>query len=87
MGELDALVQQHPHDERLRARQMLSLYHAGRQADALDAYRAAYEALTDGLGIEPSAELRSLRPRSCATTSPPRRRRRSRRCRPTCAGA
>ena len=60
VGELEALVQQHPHDERLRARQMLALYHAGRQADALDAYRAAYEALTDGLGIEPSAELRSL---------------------------
>ena len=60
VGELDALVQQHPHDERLRARQMLALYHAGRQADALDAYRAAYEALTDGLGIEPSADLRSL---------------------------
>ena len=60
VGELEALVQQHPHDERLRGRQMLALYHAGRQADALDAYRAAYEALTDGLGIEPSAELRSL---------------------------
>ena len=60
VGELEALVQQHPHDERLRARQMLALYRAGRQADALDAYRAAYEALADGLGIEPSAELRSL---------------------------
>jgi DNA-binding SARP family transcriptional activator len=60
VGELEALVQQHPYDERLRGRQMLALYHAGRQADALDAYRAAYEALADGLGIEPSPELRSL---------------------------
>jgi DNA-binding SARP family transcriptional activator len=60
VGELEALVQQHPYDERLCGRQMLALYHAGCQADALDAYRAAYEALADGLGIEPSPELRSL---------------------------
>ena len=39
---------------------MLALYRAGRQADALAAYRSAYEALVDGLGIEPSPELRAL---------------------------
>jgi DNA-binding SARP family transcriptional activator len=60
VGELEALVRQHPHDERLRGLQMLALYRAGRQADALDAYRAAYEALAEGLGIEPSPELRAL---------------------------
>ena len=59
-GELEALVRQHPLRERLRGQQMLALYRAGRQADALEAYRAAYEALVDGLGIEPSPELRAL---------------------------
>ncbi len=46
--------------ERLRAQQMLALYRAGRQADALAAYRSAYQELVDGLGIEPSPELRAL---------------------------
>ena len=38
---------------------MLALYRAGRQADALAAYREARDAL-DELGLEPSAELRAL---------------------------
>jgi DNA-binding SARP family transcriptional activator len=59
-GELEALVHQHPLRERLRGQLMLALYGAGRQADALGAYRAAREALVDGLGIEPSPELRAL---------------------------
>src|SRR6185295_18981838 len=60
VGELDALVREHPLRERLRGQQMLALYRAGRQADALEAYRLTYEALVDGLGIEPSPELREL---------------------------
>jgi DNA-binding SARP family transcriptional activator len=60
VGELDALVQQHPLRERLRGQQMLALYRTGRQADALGSYRSAYHALVDGLGIEPSPELRAL---------------------------
>ncbi|HVH00234.1 MAG TPA: BTAD domain-containing putative transcriptional regulator, partial [Miltoncostaeaceae bacterium] len=59
-AELDALVTDHPHRERLRAQQMLALYRSGRQADALAAYRAAREALVEGLGIEPGEELRAL---------------------------
>src|SRR3954464_5994252 len=59
-GELEALVREHPLRERLRGQQMLALYRCGRQADALEAYRGAYEALVDGLGIEPSPELRAL---------------------------
>ena len=53
-------MRQHPLRERLRGQQMLALYRAGRQADALEAYRSAYPALVDGLGIEPSPELRAL---------------------------
>jgi DNA-binding SARP family transcriptional activator len=60
VGELEALVQEHPLRERLRGQQMLALYRAGRQVEALGAYRGAYEALADGLGIEPSPELRRL---------------------------
>ena len=59
-GELEALVRQHPLRERLRSQLMLALYHAGRQADALAAYRSAHRALVDGLGIEPSPQLRAL---------------------------
>ncbi len=61
-GELEALVAAHPHRERLRAQQMLALYRAGRQTDALAAYRDARAAL-DELGLEPSGELRSLEQR------------------------
>jgi len=59
-GELEALVREHPFRERLRGQLMLSFYRAGRQADALAAYRAARRALVDGLGIEPSRDLRDL---------------------------
>jgi class 3 adenylate cyclase/tetratricopeptide (TPR) repeat protein len=39
---------------------MLALYRAGRQAEALEAYRAAHRVLMDELGLEPSDELRAL---------------------------
>jgi DNA-binding SARP family transcriptional activator len=60
IGELEALVQAHPGRERLRGQLMLALYRSGRQAEALDAYRAARTALADELGIEPSRALRDL---------------------------
>jgi ABC-type transport system substrate-binding protein/DNA-binding SARP family transcriptional activator/DNA-binding beta-propeller fold protein YncE len=59
IGELDALVVQAPLRERLRAQRMLALYRSGRQADALEAYRHAREALVE-LGIEPGEELHAL---------------------------
>lgn len=59
-GELEALVQEHPLRERLRAHLMLALYRSGRQAEALEAYAGARRVLTDELGLEPSAELREL---------------------------
>lgn len=58
--ELEALVVEQPHRERLRAQLMTALYRCGRQADALDAYRDARHALVDELGIEPGAALQEL---------------------------
>jgi DNA-binding SARP family transcriptional activator len=60
VGELEGLVGQHPHRERLRGQLMLALHRSGRQAEALDAYRTARAALVDELGIEPGRELRRL---------------------------
>ena len=60
VGELEALADEHPYRERLRGQLMLALYRSGRQADALDVYRAARRALDDDLGLEPGPELREL---------------------------
>ena len=60
LGELQVLVREHPLRERLRAQQMLTLYRADRQADALDAYQQARHDLIDELGIEPSESLQRL---------------------------
>ena len=58
--ELEQLVAAHPLRESLRASQMLALYRAGRQAEALRAYTAARDVLGEELGIEPGPELRAL---------------------------
>src|SRR5881227_2649572 len=60
LGELNLLVREHPLRERLRAQQMLALYRADRQADALEAYAEARQTLVDDLGIEPSEALQRL---------------------------
>ena len=60
VGELSALVREHPYRERLRADLMLALYRSGRQAEALEAYRVARRALVDELGIDPSPALAQL---------------------------
>jgi DNA-binding SARP family transcriptional activator len=60
VGELEALVAEHPLRERLRRCLMTALYRSGRQAEALDVYRNARRVLVDGLGIEPSASLHEL---------------------------
>jgi DNA-binding SARP family transcriptional activator/streptogramin lyase len=58
--ELETLVAAHPLRERLLGQQMLALYRAGRQADALAAYRNARTAVREELGLEPSLALRQL---------------------------
>ncbi|HEX4702805.1 MAG TPA: BTAD domain-containing putative transcriptional regulator [Pseudonocardiaceae bacterium] len=60
IGEITRLVHEHPLLERLRALLMLALYRSGRQAEALETYRAARELLIDELGLEPGEELRLL---------------------------
>jgi predicted ATPase/DNA-binding SARP family transcriptional activator len=60
LPELRALVQREPSRERLWCQLVLALYRAGRQADALAAYREARTFLDAELGLEPSGELKTL---------------------------
>jgi DNA-binding SARP family transcriptional activator len=63
LGELDALTSEYPLRERFRAQQMIALFRAGRQAEALRAYQMTRQYLGTELGIEPSNELRDLEQR------------------------
>jgi YVTN family beta-propeller protein len=59
-GELEALVAAHPLRERLHGQLMVALYRGGRQAEALDAYRAARQMMIRELGLEPGPALQRL---------------------------
>ncbi len=60
VGELEALVHDHPFRERLWGHLMVALYRCGRQADALATYQRARERLVEELGLEPGGELRRV---------------------------
>jgi DNA-binding SARP family transcriptional activator len=60
VGEVRALVREHPLRERLRAVLMHALYGSDRQAEALETYRETRQLLVDELGIEPSPALQEL---------------------------
>jgi DNA-binding SARP family transcriptional activator/tetratricopeptide (TPR) repeat protein len=60
VGELTALVDEHPLRERLYEFLMLALYRSGRQAEALEIGRRARTVLVEELGIEPTNSLREL---------------------------
>jgi DNA-binding SARP family transcriptional activator len=60
VGELQALVAEHPLRETLRCHLIVALYRCGRQAEALEAYRDARRMLDEELGLEPSPALREL---------------------------
>jgi DNA-binding SARP family transcriptional activator len=59
-AELEQLVAEHPFREGFRGQLMLALYRSGRQAEALDVYRATRQALVEAFGIEPTVALREL---------------------------
>jgi ABC-type transport system substrate-binding protein/DNA-binding SARP family transcriptional activator/streptogramin lyase len=63
IAALTAEAQRHPTRERLQELAMLALYRAGRQAEALDVYRATRRHLVDELGLEPGPALRELEER------------------------
>jgi DNA-binding SARP family transcriptional activator/DNA-binding beta-propeller fold protein YncE len=58
--ELELLVGEHPLRDRLQGQLMRALYGAGRQADALEAYRQARRTLSQELGLEPGPQLQEL---------------------------
>ena len=60
IGGLETLRAEHPLNERFLAQQMLALYRAGRQSEALEAYRRARRTLGEEVGLEPTPELRHL---------------------------
>jgi predicted ATPase len=60
VAELESLTSSYPLRERFWYQLMLALYRAGRQSEALAAYRAARDVLTGQLGVEPGTDLRQL---------------------------
>jgi DNA-binding SARP family transcriptional activator len=61
--ELMASAAEHPFRETLQSQLMRALYHAGRQADALNVYRDVKRRFAEELGLDPSQRLRALEQR------------------------
>ena len=60
VAELESLAREHPLRERLQGLRLIALYRCGRQAEALEAYRATRRRLVEELGVEPGPELKEL---------------------------
>ncbi|HKS99350.1 MAG TPA: AfsR/SARP family transcriptional regulator [Rugosimonospora sp.] len=60
VGELSALVAEHPLREHLRAQLMLSLCRSGRRAEALAVFRDFRRMLVTDLGVEPGPVLQQM---------------------------
>ena len=63
VDDLRALIDEHPDREHHRHLLMRALHRAGRRAEALAAYDAAYRYACATLGLEPAAELKELQHR------------------------
>jgi peptide/nickel transport system substrate-binding protein len=83
IARVEELVERHPLRERLHALRMRALYAAGRQAEALEAFRHARSVLVEEVGVEPGPELQRLHDamlrQDPALAPPPRARPSSRR--------
>ncbi|HUE97313.1 MAG TPA: BTAD domain-containing putative transcriptional regulator, partial [Longimicrobiaceae bacterium] len=60
VGELEALVAEHPLREGLRGLLMLALYRSGRQTEALRVYAEYRSTLIDEMGLDPGPSLQHL---------------------------
>jgi DNA-binding SARP family transcriptional activator len=69
IAELRELVESYPLREGFHAHLMLALYRAGRQAEALEAYRTAHRVLADEHGLDPGEHLVALE-RAILTNDP-----------------
>jgi DNA-binding SARP family transcriptional activator len=63
VGELEAMVASHPLRERRLGQLMLARYRDGRQAEALEGFRALRRRLRDELGVDPGLELQEVHER------------------------
>ncbi|MEU0885094.1 BTAD domain-containing putative transcriptional regulator [Lentzea sp. NPDC005914] len=70
VSQLTSMVVEHPLRERGHGLLMRALVQAGRQAEALAAYREARRVLIDELGVEPGPELRRVHQAVLAGDSP-----------------
>ncbi|MBT2510551.1 AfsR/SARP family transcriptional regulator [Streptomyces sp. ISL-98] len=61
IGELSGLVARYPLHENLCSLFIISLYRAGRPAQALDAFESLRTALREELGMDPSSRVRHLK--------------------------
>jgi DNA-binding SARP family transcriptional activator len=60
LAGLHQMITENPYRERLRAQHMLALYHVGRRAESLAAYRETYATFARELGVAPGPDLRAL---------------------------